>query len=150
MADGDSVSARLKTMAQLAAEHTIRGSSFKRNSLLDPVSLAFDRLRRKSTPLDLESVQAATSQAIFNRLERLADVQYKPGARKHEKVSQFITVFYELLMNNYGGNLARFLSDEKALKEAYLFYVNAALQARREERAAKGEPDDTMTDEEQN
>jgi hypothetical protein len=65
-------------------------------------------------------------------------------------VSQFITVFYELLMNNYGGNLARFLSDEKALKEAYLFYVNAALQARREERAAKGEPDDTMTDEEQN
>lgn len=150
MADDDSVSARLKTMAQLAAEHTIRGSSFKRNSLLDPISLAFDRLRRKSTPLDLESVQAATSQAIFNRLERLADVQYKPGARKHEKVSQFVTVFYELLMNNYGGNLARFLSDEKALKEAYLFYVNAALQARREERSAKGEADDTVTDEEQN
>lgn len=127
MVDGDSVSARLKTMAQLAAEHTIRGSSFKRNSLLDPVSLAFDRLRRKSTPLDFDTLQAATSQAIFNRLERLADVQYKPGAREHEKVSQFITVFYELLMNNYGGNLARFLSDEKALKEAYLFYVNAAL-----------------------
>jgi len=150
MADGDSVSARLKTMAQLAAEHTIRGSSFKRNSLLDPISLAFDRLRRKSTPLDLDTLQAATSQAIFNRLERLADVQYKPGARKHEKVSQFISVFYELLMNNYGGNLARFLSDEKSLKEAYLFYVNAALQTRREERAAKGEADDTVTDEELN
>src|SRR5262249_6276984 len=59
MADGDSVSARLKTMAQLAAEHTIRGSSFKRNSLLDPISLAFDRLRRKSTPLDLDTLQAA-------------------------------------------------------------------------------------------
>lgn len=150
MADGDSVSVRLKTMAQLAAEHTIRGSSFKRNSLLDPVSLAFDRLRRKSTPLDFDTLQAATSQAIFNRLERLADVQYKPGARKHEKVSQFITVFYELLMNNYGGNLARFLSDEKALKEAYLFYVNAALQVRREERAAKGEAEDSQTDEDQN
>lgn len=150
MADGDSVSARLKTMAQLAAEHTIRGSSFKRNSLLDPISLAFDRLRRKSTPLDFDTLQAATSQAIFNRLERLADVQYKPGARKHEKVSQFIIVFYELLMNNYGGNLVRFLSDEKALKEAYLFYVNAALQARREERAAKGEADDTLIDEDKN
>lgn len=150
MADGDSVSARLKAMAQLAAEETIRGNSFKRNSLLDPVSLAFDRLRRKSMPLDLDSVQAATSQAIFNRLERLADVQYKPGARKHERVSQFVTIFYELLMNNYAGNLARFLSDEKALKEAYLFYLNAALQARREARAAKGEPDDTTTDTEQN
>lgn len=150
MADGGSVSARLKTMAQLAAEHSIRGSSFKRNSLLDPISLAFDRLRRKSTPLDFDTLQAATSQAIFNRLERLADVQYKPGARKHEKVSQFITVFYELLMNNYGGNLARFLSDEKALKEAYLFYVNAALQVRREERAAKGEAEDSQADEDQN
>ncbi|MBI3245619.1 MAG: hypothetical protein HYZ50_03820 [Deltaproteobacteria bacterium] len=150
MADGDSVSARLKTMAQLAAEYTIRGSSFNRNSLLDPISLAFDRLRRKSTPLDFDTLQAATSQGIFNRLERLADVQYKPGARKHEKVSQFITVFYELLLNNYSGNMARFLGDEKALKEAYLFYVNAALQKRREERAAKGEADDTMTDEEQN
>ena len=53
-------------------------------------------------------------------------------------------------MNNYGGNLARFLSDEKSLKEAYLFYVNAALQTRREERAAKGEAADTVTDEEQN
>jgi CRISPR-associated protein Csc3 len=150
MADGDSVSARLKTMAQLAAEQAIRGSSFKRNSLLDPVSLAFDRLRRKSTPLDLESVQAATSQAIFNRLERLADVQYKPGAPKHAKVSQFVTVFYELLTNNYGKNLPRFLGDEKALKEAYLFYLNAALQKRREERVATGEPDDTITDKDQN
>ena len=150
MADEDSVSARLKTMAHLAAEQTIRGSSFKRNSLLDPVSLAFDRLRRKSTPLDLDSVQAATSQAIFNRLERLADVQYKPGAPKHAKVSQFVTVFYELLLNNYGGHLARFLSDEKTVKEAYLFYLNAALQKRREERATKGEPDNTTTDEEQN
>jgi hypothetical protein len=143
MADEHSVSARLKTMAQLAAEHSLRGSSFKRNSLLDPVSLAFDRLRRKSAPLDLESVQAATSQAIFDRLERLADPQYKPGAAKHEKVARFVSVFYELLQENYSGNLARFLSDEKALKEAYLFYLNAALQARREERAAKDETDGT-------
>jgi hypothetical protein len=150
MADEHSVSARLKVMAQLAAEHALRGSSFKRNSLLDPVSLAFDRLRRKSGPFDLESVQAATSQAIFDRLERLADPQYKPGAAKHEKVTRFVTVFYELLRENYGGNLARFLSDEKALKEAFLFYLNAALQTRREEKAAKGEAGNTEQAEKSN
>ncbi len=147
MADEHSVSARLKTMAQLAAEHTLRGSSFKRNSLLDPVSLAFDRLRRKSAPLDLESVQAATSQAIFDRLDRLADPQYKPGATKHEQVARFVEVFYGLLRENFGGNLARFLGDEKALKEAYLFYLNAALQARREEKAARGQTDNIEEEE---
>ena len=104
------------------------------------MSLAFDRLRRKSVPLDLEAVQAATSQAIFDRIERLADPEYKPGAPKHAKITQFVAVFYELLRENYGDNLARFLSDERSLKEAYLFYLNTALQERREEKAtaAKG------------
>ena len=134
MAEEQAVSARLKIMATLAAEHALRGSSFKRNSLLDPVSLAFDRLRRKSGPLDLDAVQAATSQAIFDRLERLADPQYKPGAAKHGKVTQFVAVLYDLLRENYSNNLARFLGDEKALKEAYLFYLNTALQVRREEK----------------
>ena len=128
------VSTRLKTMAKLAAEHTLRGSSFKRNSLLDPLTLAFDRLRRKSEPLDLDAVQAATSQAIFDRIERLADPQYKPGAAKHEKITRFVAVFYDLLRESYGNSFARFLSDEKSLKEAYLFYLNAALQDKREER----------------
>ena len=135
MAEEQAVSARLKIMATLAAEHALRGSSFKRNSLLDPVSLAFDRLRRKSEPFDFEGVQAATSQAIFDRLERLADPEYKPGAPKRGKVTQFVAVFYDLLRENYGNNLSRFLSDEKSLKEAYLFYLNTALQNRREEKA---------------
>ena len=135
MAEKQAVSARLKIMAKLAANHALRGSSFKRNSLLDPVSLAFDRLRRKSEPFDFEVVQAATSQAIFDRLERLADLQYKPGASKHGQVTQFVAVFYDLLRENYGNNLARFLSDEKSLKEAYLFYLNTALQDRRGEKA---------------
>ena len=142
MAEEQAVSARLKLMAKLAAEHALRGSSFKRNSLLDPVSLAFDRLRRKSVPLDLEAVQAATSQAIFDRIERLADPEYKPGAPKHAKITQFVSVFYELLRENYGDNLARFLSDERSLKEAYLFYLNTALQERREEKATENKGTD--------
>ena len=128
MSDDPKASSLLKQMAEIAWKDRIRGSSLARNALLLPINMMFDQLRRQRMSLDLETLQAATTQKIFDYLWRIAEDRFKPGREKHRKVSQFVAVFFEDLLGRvYRGNLARLLSDEKDLKAAFLFYVQAQI-----------------------
>ena len=128
MSDEPKASTLLKQMAEMAWKAHIHGDLQSRYGKLLPMNMIFNQLRRQQMILDLEALQAATAQKVFDHISRTAEGPFKPGRTKHEKVSQFVAVFFEdLLGRTYRGNLARLLSDEKDLKAAFLFYVQAQI-----------------------
>lgn len=112
----------IKKMASLAWEAKIKGKTFERNSLLQPINLIFDQIRKPSQVLDTETIKASTAQKIFDYLERISD--FEIGKTKHQKVSDFTELFFTDLLNKvYKNRLPLLISDEKNLKAAYLFYL---------------------------
>ena len=124
------LSEQLEQIAALAWTGRIRGSSLNRSSLLSPVVEVFAKLSRLGGPLDREAIIAMTVTDIFAHLERIADERYKPtpGGKKYQAVEKFVRLWYDGVLDDvYGGNVQRLLSDEKLLRSAYLFYLQAQI-----------------------
>ncbi len=114
----------IKRMAELGWSNQIKGSSLERNSLLQPINMIFDQIRKQNQTLDLEIVRTSTIQKIFDYLERINDSKYIIGKNKLDKITDFVDIFFkELLEKCYRGKVQIILSDEKNLKASYLFYV---------------------------
>ncbi len=130
----------LKTVAVYAAQNAIRGTSFKRNSLLKPLDIILQELDRCPAPDDLnelELVRAGTKELIFDYLERIAPADYKPGRTKQEKVSHYIDLFFDGVLNKaHHGKVNRLLNRERLIRSAYLFYLREALPKGTNELAA--------------
>ena len=90
----------IKRMAELGWEGKIKGSSLERNSLLQPINLIFDQIRKQSQVLDIEIIRSSTIQKIFDYLERINDSKYHVGKSKLEKVTAFVDIFFNQLLNN--------------------------------------------------
>jgi hypothetical protein len=121
----------LRTMAIYAAEHRIRGTSLKRNSLLKPLDIILSELDRCPDPgndNELELIRAGAKEMIFDHLERIAQPGYKIGRTKQEQVSQYVDLFFDdVLKQAHHGNANRLLGRERLIRSAYLFYLREAL-----------------------
>src|SRR5260370_16434449 len=87
----------LQELTVFAAQNSIKGTSFKRNSLLKPLDIILQELDRCPNPDDnkeLALIRAATKELIFDHLERIAKDEYKPGQTKHSKVNQYVDLFF--------------------------------------------------------
>ena len=121
----------LKELATYAAQNNIRGSTFKRNSLLKPLDIILQELDRCPAPdnaNELELVRAGTKGLIFDHLERIADSEYKPGRTKRDKVSHYVDLFFDGVLDKaHHGKVNRLLNRERLIRSAYLFYVREAI-----------------------
>lgn len=120
----------LQELAVFAAQNSIKGTSFKRNSLLKPLDIILQELDRCPNPDDkkeLALIRAATKELIFDHLERIAKDEYKPGQTKQSKVNQYVDLFFDgVLEKAHHGKVNRLLSREKLIRAAYLFWVRQA------------------------
>lgn len=126
---------QLQQLADYAAKNHIRGSSFKRNSLLKPLTIILDELESYPEPSDLELVRAATKDMIFEHLQRISKSEFKIGKTKQDKVDFFVELFFNgVLLEAHQGKVNKLLSRERLLKSAYLVYYRQTAAALREEK----------------
>jgi len=121
----------LKALAEYAATNGIRGSSFKRNSMLKPFDIILQELDRCPNPEDpneLALVRVGTQGLIFEHLERIAGANYKPGRTKEGKVNHYVDLFFDgVLTKAHRGKVNRLLTRERLIRSAYLVYYRRAL-----------------------
>ena len=131
---------QLQTLAQMAVDNNILGGTGPfgrrpRNALLKPFDIVFDELEQHPGAAP-EDVHAAAAEEVFSHLQRIAEGEFKPGAVKEEKVGRYVRQLLDGVVGEmFGGDLNRFIADERFVRSAYLWYVRQALVARREERA---------------
>lgn len=132
----------LKELATYAAQNSIRGSTFKRNSLLKPLDIILQELDRCPAPdnaNELELVRAGTKGLIFDHLERIADSEYKPGRTKRDKVNHYVDLFFDGVLDKaHHGKVNRLLNRERLIRSAYLFYVREAIPVKSKVGVAAG------------
>lgn len=115
----------IKQMSKIAWDSKIKGKTLERNSLLQPINMIFDQIRKENQFLDLDLIKSATIQKIFDYLDRINESNYQVGQKKMDQVTQFVNIFFnDLLSNIYQKKINLILSDEKNLKAAYLFYIH--------------------------
>ena len=125
------VSEILKAMAEIAWTKQIKGQTLKRNSLLMPMLMFFDQIRKQQPVLDIAALEAAVSEKIFNHLDRISD--NGRGKSTREAIEKIANLFFkELIEKSYHGKIHRIISDEKDLKAAYLFYLRSHIGKKEE------------------
>lgn len=136
----------LKELATYAAQNAIRGTSYKRNSLLKPLDIIIQELDLCPAPDDaneLELIRAGTKELIFDHLDRIAKTEYKPGRTKRDKVNHYVDLFFdEVLFKAHHGKVNKLLNRERLIRSAYLFYVREALPVKSMVGVAIGGPSD--------
>lgn len=141
----------LKNVATYAAQNRIRGTSFKRNSLLKPLDIIMQELDRCPAPDDpneLELIRAGTKELIFDHLDRIASADYKLGQTKREKVNHYVDLFFDdVLGKAHHWKVNRLLNRERLIRSAYLFYVREATPAKEAVSVAANGTYDTDTEE---
>ncbi len=138
----------LKEAAQLAAEATLRGSSFNRTSLTKPFTDFLKDVRSCKGYEDLDYLFAALSQKFHNHLDRIWD--YKVGETKLNQITQYYNILRKLYEEVYHARPEKLLNDRENLTAAYLFFWQEAYQlvkARKEAEAAKKKAEATETPE---
>jgi CRISPR-associated protein Csc3 len=121
----------LQAMARLAAERRIRGSSFKRNSLLKPLDIILDNLEREPKPDMRDVVRQASAQQIFDHMYRVAHSDYKPGETKLGYIREYVDLFFDdLLRQKHRDDVNRLLGRARLFRSAYLIYYADALPPR--------------------
>jgi CRISPR-associated protein Csc3 len=137
---------QLKDLAQYAANNTIRGGSYRRNSLLKPLDIILQELEKCPNPEDegeLALVRDGTKDMIFEHLRRIAKAEYKPGRTKESKVYKYVDLFFdEVLLKAHGEGargVTRLLNREKLIRSAYLVYLREALAQKQADKLVGGD-----------
>jgi CRISPR-associated protein Csc3 len=127
----------LKESARLAAEFNLKGSSFKRTSVIEPFTAFLTSIRSVKPHMDLDFVFASLVQKYHTRLDRIRD--HVVGETKFEQLKQYYDILRKLYEEVYHARPEKLLSDREDLEAAYLFFWQEAFQvvkARRESEAA--------------
>ncbi len=118
---------QLEDLARHAAQHRIRGRSYKRNSLLKPLAIIFDELERCPNPLDeneLRLVRASSKGMISEHINRIARGVHE------EDIYTYVDLFFDgVLQEAHHRNVNRLLQRERSLRSAYLVYMRESLAA---------------------
>ncbi|EFH90019.1 hypothetical protein [Ktedonobacter racemifer] len=117
----------LKHLAVHAAQHRIKGRSYKRNSLLKPLDFILDALDRcpdTTNENEIEFAKASSKGQIYDHVKRVSQGVHE------EDIYKFVDLFFEeVLANAHGGNVNKLLQRERAIRSAYLVYMREALAA---------------------
>lgn len=117
-------SALIKQMAEIGWTNQIKGDSLERHSLMYPLTLVFDQIRKKNEITDIELIRTSSIQKIYDYLERIGKIHSKNREDKKESITKLVDIFFiQLLGKLYKNKIQIILSDEKNLKASYLFYV---------------------------
>ena len=115
----------LKDLATFAAQHRIRGRSYKRNSMLKPLGIMLDALDRCPDPTnknELGLVIAGSKGLINEHIQRVAK-KVPQGA-----VYAYVDIFFDnVLEKAHHGNANALLEHERLLRSAYLVYMREEL-----------------------
>jgi CRISPR-associated protein Csc3 len=114
----------LKEAAQIAAEGNLKGSSFKRTAQTEPFTAFIAAIRSQKSHLDLEIIFAALVQQYHTRLDRIRE--HGVGVTKLEQIKRYYDVLRTLYEEVYSARPEKFLSDQKTLEAAYLFFLEEA------------------------
>jgi CRISPR-associated protein Csc3 len=114
----------LKEAAQIAAEANLKGSSFNRTAQAEPFTAFSAAIRTQKPHLDLELIFAALVQQYYTRLKRIRE--YGVGVTKLEQIKHYYEVLRKLYEEVYSARPEKFLSDQKTLEAAYLFFLEEA------------------------
>jgi CRISPR-associated protein Csc3 len=132
----------LESMAQIAWQNYLRGTSLKRSALLYALSEIFNHMGLISPQLGVDTIRAATCREMFDHLDRISD--QGRGRTAQDAVEKFVNLWYEGIVGGvYGGNYQRVLQDEKLLKSAYLFYLQGQIPSKKKD---DGEPENAETE----
>jgi CRISPR-associated protein Csc3 len=134
----------LKEAAQLAAEASLRGSSFKRTAITEPFTAFLSSIRSIKPHMDLDFVFASLSQKYHTRLDRIRE--HSVGETKLEQIKQYYGVLRKLYESVYHARPEKLLSDREDLEAAYLFFWQEAYQvikAKRDAEKAKAEANES-------
>jgi hypothetical protein len=116
---------QLEELAKHAAQHRIRGRSYKRNSLLKPLAIIFEELERCPDPQndnERELVRASSKGMISEHIKRIASGVHE------EDIYRYVDLFFDgVLKEAHHGNANRLLQRERTLRSAYLVYMREAL-----------------------
>jgi CRISPR-associated protein Csc3 len=133
------VSETLKNMAEIAWQHRVKGASLKRNALIYPISVFFDKLRKNQgkANIDFELIRVSAIQEVTDHIERTTEDKYKLGKVKREAqelaTEQIANLFfYNLVKDSFGGKVHQAISEEKTIKSAYLFYMRNQISKKEE------------------
>ena len=144
----------LTELAAMAWEHRLRGRSLEKNSLMTPLDEIFTKLGHQSEALkgNEEVLRAATAEDLMEHIVRAQDAKWRPGGAKQgalvEVCRAFVDRFFDDVLHGvYHGKLPRLLSDEKALRSAFLFYMRQHIPRKAnatDEEAAEDEAESTL------
>ena len=116
---------QLEELAKHAAQHRIRGRSYKRNSLLKPLAIIFEELERCPDPQndnERELVRASSKGMISEHIKRIASGVHE------EDIYRYVDLFFDgVLKEAHHGNANRLLQRERTLRSAYLVYMRESL-----------------------
>ncbi len=116
----------LKEAAKIAAEASLRGSSFKRTSITEPFTAFTSAVRSHKSYMDLDFMFAVLIQQYHTRLDRIRDNHV--GLTKFEQIKSFYNVLRKLYEEIYQARPEKLLSDQDKLEAAYLFFYQEAHQ----------------------
>ena len=116
----------LKQAAHLAEVGKLRGSSFKRTSLVEPFAEFLKAIRSRKSHLDWDVVFASLTQEYHTRLDRIRD--YKVGKPKYEQIKEYYQILRDMFDDIYQTRPEKILNDKKTLESAYLFFLQEARQ----------------------
>jgi CRISPR-associated protein Csc3 len=122
--------------ARIAAQHNIRGSSYKRTAKTEPFSAFLQAVRSRKPHMSWDVVFAALIQEYRVRLARILK-QSQISQEREEQVKQYYQVLQKLFQEVYQERANRLLEDRKTLEAAYLFFFEEA----RKELKDKTKPD---------
>jgi len=132
----------LKEAAKLAAEHSLRGRSFNRSSIVKPFTDFLKDVRSYKEYMDLDFLFASLSQKFHNHLDRIWE--YKVGETKLNQITEYYSVLRKLYEEIYNSRPEKLLNDREDITAAYLFFWQEAYQvvkARKEAEAEKKKAD---------
>lgn len=116
---------QLGNLAYYAAEHRIRGRSYKRNSLLKPLDMILTELERCPDPDDENEIAFACMSSkgfILDHVRRIA------RGVPEEDIYHYVDLFFEeVLQDAHHGNVNQLLQRERSIRSAYLVSMRAAL-----------------------
>ncbi|MEW6732808.1 MAG: type I-D CRISPR-associated protein Cas10d/Csc3 [Acidobacteriota bacterium] len=121
-----SVTNILEQMAEVAWQKSIRGATLAHTSLIKPIDIAFQLLRRQGNR-EVSFLKLVSMEEILRHIERTSE--YGVGQERNEAIETWTILFFdELLVKGFHADIRRLIRDEKLVKAAYTTLLRQQLR----------------------
>lgn len=115
----------LRRLAEIARQGNLRGSSWKKSSMITALDEVLRKIGMQSEELNPAVLQAAATEDMFDHIMRTRSLRgFSGGKNLRAACEAFVETFFsQIYFGVYGGKPARLLNHEKVLRSAYHFYL---------------------------